>query len=816
MKTGLDRICPPLLPVAVLLCCGVWMGIFPLFSPAWYCLALALAAGLVFTFISFRSSVTLILCAVLAPVWGAMSMGRIHRPVLQDNHISKFADNGPKVVSGTVVSLPRYYPGKIRMVLDCSEILEKNGAPQAVSGRILLNIYGAASETSRGIPGFGDHVRFYSRLNGIRNFSNPGGYDYKARMRYLGIFGSAHAQAGKIKILPRGDTGIKTEFYRRAASMRNRFRQRVLALAKERRSDAAGVLTALVTGQKEVLPRQVKEGFARAGISHLLAISGFHLSLVALGFYLFINGALSRIHTLSVRGLARKASGVLTLIPLSGYALFTGFSPSTQRALVMVAAFMAALLAEREKDPLNILSLAALLILAFDPPALFSISFQLSFTAVFFIIVGFTRVRRMGWMPEHKGVAWLWGMVLVTLFAGLGTGPLIARYFNMVSCVQVVSNLVFVPVIGFVCLPLGLAGLVLEWIWTPGGMWVLDRGLDLLGISLRLIDCITGFEASWARVVTPDNLALALIYLFMAAVYLAVFTRKKKAYIFLAVIMTAGVLYTAYGLKQRFCPGRMSVTVLDVGQGNAAVVRTAGGSTLLIDGGGFSGSSGFDTGRFIIGPYLWRQWICNLDGVVLTHPQADHMNGLVFIMENFRVKQWFRNGDESTARAFEALTALAKEKGIPQHSPGTKGLDLAFDQTRLQILPAPGSPLDVNNNSLVCRLVHGDVSILFPGDIESDREKLLAGEGNMMASTTILVAPHHGSKSSSTNIFLDKLNAQGVIISCGYNNRYGFPHAPVLHRYRERGMKIFRTDLQGAVTMTVFRNGYDIQTQRNN
>ncbi len=742
-------------------------------------------------------------------------MDRINHPVLPEHHISRFADGAKKTIIGQVDSLARHDPGKVRVTLNCKKIIDQNGRSHPVAGRVRVNIYLRGASQKVKLPVFGDSIRFYSRLHGIRNFANPGGYDYKSRMKYQGIFGTTHTRANKITIAPQSETGLRVWFYRQVEAIRTKFWKRTLALAGPGRASSAGVLTALVTGKKEAVSRDVKEQFSKAGISHLLAISGFHLALIALGVYFLLGRAMNWVPSWTISGRNRKVAGLLTLMPLTGYALFTGFSPSTQRALIMVAGFMIALSLEKQKDPLNIICLAAILILVFDPPALFSISFQLSFAAVWCIIVGFARVHQMGWLPENKGLAWLWGMVLVTLFAGLGTAPIIARYFNMISCVQVASNLVLVPLIGFICLPLGIAGfLVGEWIWPWAGDWIVLHVIHLLDMGLGIVAYLTGFDWAWVRVVTPGNVELLLIYGGMAAIYLAVFKRKKQTIIFLLVVIATSVVWIGYRLKQRYLPGRLTIVNLDVGQASAAVIRTPNGKTLLIDGGGFSGWSVFDTGRYIIAPYLWRQWIMSLDAVILTHPQADHMNGLIFILKNFKVDQWIHNGDKNTSRSFRALADIVSNKAISQVIPGPKGTELYFGGVGIRILPGPSHAMDLNNNSLVSRISYKQFSILFPGDIEAEREQMLVNRGELFLDADILVSPHHGSKSSSTHNFLDKVNAQGVIISCGYKNRFGFPSDRVLESYRKRGMDIFRTDLMGAVSVTSSGLGYNITTYR--
>jgi competence protein ComEC len=271
-------------------------------------------------------------------------------------------------------------------------------------------------------------------------------------------------------------------------------------------------------------------------------------------------------------------------------------------------------------------------------------------------------------------------------------------------------------------------------------------------------------------------------------------------------------------MLKRFYPGKLVVHTLDVGQGNAAVVITPDGKTLLIDAGGFGGRSTFDTGRYIVGPFLWKNWILTLDAVILTHPDRDHMKGLSFIFENFRVRQWIKNNDTSPSVVFKTLMRIAEKKGIKIHIPGPDPSRFSWDQVNIKILGRKNVGLadNRNNNSLVTRLDFLSFSMLFPGDIEQTRESKLVHSKNFNLEADILMAPHHGSCSSSSKIFLDKVSPAGVIISCGYMNRHKFPCVTVLQRYRHNRISIFRTDLIGAVTVQSDGVGYAVKAHRKN
>ena len=242
-----------------------------------------------------------------------------------------------------------------------------------------------------------------------------------------------------------------------------------------------------------------------------------------------------------------------------------------------------------------------------------------------------------------------------------------------------------------------------------------------------------------------------------------------------------------------------------------------GDINILVDGGGFSDNSSFDIGRYVVGPFLWSQKILSLDAVILTHPESDHMNGLIYILENFRVNLLIKNRDTRSSRTYEHLMVLCNEKKINFWYPSLSETTLDFDQTRLSFFPATGQiGKSLNNNSLVFKLRFNEFTLLFPGDILNEREVAIASQNLQGCSleSRLLISPHHGSFTSSSNIFLDKVNPESVIISCGFRNQYGFPHLDVLKRYRNRGYKVFRTDINGAVTISSDGFGHNILTQK--
>ncbi|MFK5953063.1 MAG: DNA internalization-related competence protein ComEC/Rec2, partial [Desulfobacterium sp.] len=615
-----------------------------------------------------------------------------------------------------------------------------------------------------------------------------------------------------------------TRFVRAISRLRNHFSLHIQSTVKDQNS--AALLNALVLGKRKMLTTDLQNTFSRSGASHVLAVSGLHLSIVATLFFFLFQKLFSLFTPLLVRGLARKGAALMTLLPLAGYALISGFSPATQRALIMVSVVMFSLTMERENMTLNSLAAAGIAILIFQPGALFSISFQLSFAAVFFIISGLDLARRHGF-PAFGHIVFnkIVLFFLVSLLAIAGTQPLVMRYFNMASFAGIFTNGVTIPVVGFGVLPLGLLSLVVFPISTTLSSGCLVLAGFIARPCINFLTWVCRVPGAWSRTVTPNVLYLIAWYLAMVAIYVLLRGWEKKwgrllGMLALFLVMVQGTL----DVRERFFNHTLKITVLDVGQGNSALIHLPGGRCFLVDGGGFSSNSMFDTGRYLVAPYLWRQNILTLDGVVLTHPEADHMNGLLYILENFKVKVLYKNEDHRQTQGYKRLMALVKSRDVTIHKVDPTGEVMITGQdVTLRFFPGFSVGMtrkkqkkSYNDNSLVLRVQFKTFSMLFAGDIMARREAVLSslpGPGETLKSTLLMV-PHHGSSTSSTSAFLNQVQPEMALISCGWHNRFRFPHARVVRRYQERKISILRTDRDGALHIVSDGKKWHIQTTR--
>ncbi len=796
MKTVLTPLKPASLFIFLSLMAGILSGnYFPDSKTPVLSILEALSVLFILLFF-FHKKTAFILFLCLISGFGFFSIQMKLYPVLPDNHISHFMDIKKTIIKGKIVSFARHYEKKIKVTLQCQKIVTPDQAEKEVSGRIDLSIY----LSSGSIPQYGDIIEFESTLRPVQNFENPGAFDYVRYFKLMGLSGTASCDQKKIRILEDKDQkSILILFIRAMEKIRVDFYNFIIDHTDH--SESGKTLASLITGKTELITPDLRELFSKAGISHLFAISGLHLTIIGYLFFTVIFYFLSIPPKYLMTGWSKKLAGAVTIFPLTLYCIFSGFSPSTQRAFIMAIVLLFSFISEKEKDVISSLSIAGILILLIDSAALFSISFQLSFIAVFFIIYGLSLIKKDSF-PYKKHLLGRAALVIcVTLFAALGTSPLTAHYFSIVSLVQVAANLLLIPIIGTVALSLGILALFCFSFLPAFSGLIIDLCCHLISFSILSSEILVSIPFSWLRVMTLDWSEVTLIYLILASIYTALKGKRKLSAAIAAPIILLSIYNFSNAQPIKKPDKTLAITIIDVGQGNSALIQTPQGNNILVDGGGFSELSAFDTGKNILAPFLWKNKINTLDYIILTHPESDHLNGLIYILKNFKVHTFIKNPDIAKTEAYKILIETCKKKDIRIWEPSKSGEPMYIGETELLFFERDDKPPsdNLNNNSLVFKISYKDFSMLFPGDILSAREKSLAGIKEVNLSSEIMVVPHHGSSSSSTGIFLDKVQAKSVIISCGRDNRYKFPHPDILKRYNDMGTRIFRTDRDGAI-----------------
>ncbi|MGD8725648.1 MAG: ComEC/Rec2 family competence protein, partial [Desulfobacterales bacterium] len=725
-------------------------------------------------------------------------------PRLPADHVHSFSDETRWKIAGVVDSHPRDVAYLKRFVL-LADTLKYKDASYRVKGKVRVTVRGRGPQIARG-----DRVEFRSRLRRPRNFNNPGGFDYQRYMAFKNIRRTAYTRGDRIRVVQKHRT---TGLHDRLIQAR----QAMAALIDSAgRGPSTAVLKALIIGDQAALTSEVRDKFSRAGVGHILAISGLHIGIVAAVSFFLFQRLLRLVRPLLWRAWTRKGAAILSLTPVCFYGLMSGMSPSTQRAVIMVCAFLLTFVVERERDTLNILALAAFIILIVSPPALFSISFQLSFMAVLSILYGMAcwQTRSIDKQTAGTGMAFrlhrkLTAFFLVSVFAIWGTVPLVMTYFNQVSLIGLLANFIIVPLVGFGVIPCGLLALFvypisnqLAYVGVKICIFVLDMAMavitrlaDLPFAALKtftpsVLEILCYYLLGWAllqflsdqKTVSEANVSpkhqsdaglfagsvghvggtAALNRFFFRLTVAgrrvsAKLAGKGSAIVGLGVMLVL-LADAGYWVSQRYWNSDLRVTYLDVGQGNAALLELPGGATALIDGGGFADNNSFDVGARIVAPFLLRKKILSVDTLILSHPNSDHLNGLIYIAEHFNVKSIWTNGEARKTLGYQAFRDIIDRKGHFQ--PDFQQLDRRQEMNGVEfiVLYPPADFItrkisdrwrNTNNNSLVVKVIFGDVSFLFPGDIMLEAEKELVKLAGDELGCDVLLAPHHGSRSSN-------------------------------------------------------------------
>jgi len=736
-------------------------------------------------------------------------------------HIDRLVPEGqPVTLLGQVEKMPEFDGRHSRFVLACEAVLERSGPPRP-EGSNFVPAEGLVRLTLAGPPPPvlepGQRLLAMTRLDRPRGFRTPGAYDSAFNLAAQDIFRIGFLESPlMLEELPERPTSS----WQRLRQGPERLRARIGRFMEHHLAPATAALyQGLVIGNRAAIPPEVIEDFKASGCMHILAISGMHLSLLALMIGWSLTWLMQRSHRLMLRLHVRTLAAVLTMPPLFGYTLLAGGQMPVLRALVMALLVTAALLLHRRHDLLHLLCVAALGLLLWQPLALGTASFQLSFAAVLALILIQPRLQTLlrGPAPDdpcqlqpqpplaRRLGRMLAVALLISLAATLGTLPIMLHHFNQFSLVGPLANLIVEPLLCLWALPLGLLAIVLMGPAPELAAQLLQLGG--LGIDAAISLCHLAASLPLARLhcVTPSPGEIVGFYGLLAAVLWR--QRLGRRFVPLLVCALLCCLLPSAGawLRTRLDHG-MTVWYLDVGQGSASVIELPTGRTVLVDGGG--SSAGPSVGERVIAPFLWRRRHLRLDEVVLTHPDSDHTNGIDYILRHFRPRHLWVNGLPGREQEYERLLATAAQLGIPVLAPEggrvlaaaqTASLTVLHNPVRDQALEFGSSErTPTNEGGLVLRLRQGAQALLFPGDIGAATEARLAGANPDLAAQ-VLLAAHHGSKGSNSAALLEAVRPSHIVVSAGRGREKHFPAPAHLNTWEEAGLHVFVTGRDGTI-----------------
>jgi competence protein ComEC len=651
----------------------------------------------------------------------------------------------------------------------------------------------------------GDRVRFRVQLGEPLGLANPELPDARLQARAQGIdLVASLARAEPLVIVVRAGWYLPRRWAARLHA--------VLAAAIDERLPPlrAAFVRSLVLGERGAVSDEVEAGFRAAGATHVLSVSGLHLTAIAGLVFLLVRRAVLRFPALALRCPADALAAGVALPAVLLYALLTGEAVATARAAIMGGAGFAAVFARRPASAASAIAFAALLIIVQSPLLVLDVSFQLSFSSVAALALAGRRAKERAALAGKLLRAWRWvvGALATTAAASGVTMPLVAHHFGELGPAAPLGNLLLVPLAELGVVPLGLLGAALGTVHPWLGALPLAVAGWLTAVVLWLAEGFRRFAPTFG-VPSPSPLETGAL---MVGAFCAVVSLRGPR---LRRLAGAAALLAVLSFGGRQAARRLSrdlrITFLDVGQGDAALIEGPGGFTALIDGGGNVDGT-FDPGERVIVPLLRRRGIGRLDLVALSHPHPDHMNGLFRVLETVDVGALWTSGDRGDNPAYDRLLALARTRAVALPRPAAwagQGLVIQAHGPWLDDRIAAPPGLSVNDASLVLRVGYAGRWLLFDGDLEEQGEaELVAGTrlGRTIASD-VLKVPHHGSRTSSTAELLGAVNPSLAVISLGRRNRFGFPRPEVLRRYRDRGIEVRRTDVDGAVTVVIDPSG---------
>ena len=680
-------------------------------------------------------------------------------------------------VVGVVAELPRQHERGLRFAFDVEQVLTPNAT---VPPRILLATYNSEQDEPL-ILHAGERWQLTVRLKQPHGSSNPYGFDFEAWMLEQNLRTNGYVH-------PKGDNKRLVTMVNNPSYLIEHLRETVRERFQKTLGDQpyTGVLTALAVGDQSSIPSAQWQVFTRTGVNHLMSISGLHITMLSGLAFALTYVLWRRSVRLTLRLPARKAAAVVGLLVALAYTLLSGYSVPAQRTVYMLAAIAAALWSSRTIAASQILAAALLVVVLFDPWSVLSPGFWLSFGAVALIFyMTAHRLSRPHWLVEYGRVQWAMMIGLIP--------PLLAL-FQQVSLVSPIANAFAIPLVEFVVVPLTLLGALLPF------HWILALAHQAMSICMTALEWLNQLpDAVWTQHAPP----VWSVALGMAGALWCLLPRGFPArWLGLLLMLPMFLVLPAAPLDDV-----LRLIIFDVGQGLAVAAQTHNHALLYDTGPDFSGDA--DSGNRILVPSLRAMGIAQLDGLILTHDDTDHTGGALSVMQAMPIG-WLSS-------SLPAQSPILQQAHNQQRC--TDGQNWDWDGVHFELLhPSPESyaqeKIRKNNRGCVLRISTGKQHILLATDIEKDSEQRLLKEHPDKLPAVLLVVPHHGSKTSSVQPFVEAVHPRYAVFTVGYHNRFGHPKDEVVERYRAAGSELLRSDEDGAILVNMDAENFSMERYR--
>ena len=654
---------------------------------------------------------------------------------------------------------------------------------------------------------YGDKIEVFGEYIVPEISRNYGGFNYRKYLKTQKVYGIF--EANNVKLLDINNVS-KVELFS------NNVKRKIISnVNKILPQGTSQLFLGILIGYDDYISENIEESFRKSSLTHLLAVSGAHISYIIIGFdFLF-----------KKLKIPKNITKILTVVFLTFFMYITDFTASVVRASIMGIILLLSSVFYRKNDMQTSISMSILLILIENPYKILDIGLILSYFATIGIIC-FSKLRN----STNKNVSilkkitnYLKELILITTFANIFVIPIMIYNFNSISLTFVISNLIAGILIG----PITIGGFILIIISFINlkFSYIISIPYNLL---LELLIKITNFTSliplSEILVSTPNIIVIIIYYLFLFFFILYIFINKKlvNRYLvkkanrclekfFIRLKKNSKIIYILImfiilsNLILKTIPQDLKIYFIDVGQGDSTFIITPRKKTILIDSGG---NENYDVGKNTVLPYLLDRGITKLDYILISHFDTDHCKGFEYILKNIKVNNVIISKQVEVTENLQSITEIIKGKNINTIGV-SKGDILKIDKySKIEIFSPENKEniKDINDNSIIAKFTSYNTSILFTGDASQEIEKQLINK-DLNLKADILKVSHHGSSTGTSEEFLEKVNPKISLIGVGKNNKFGHPNEEVLRKLKNRNIKIYRTDEMGEIVININKNG---------
>lgn len=703
-----------------------------------------------------------------------------------DNPLSKNITKKKATYLAQVESIKIQKATKTVLVLNLQKRL--NPAQTKIQGRILLSLPEQCKISS------GSEIQFYSSIYPPKSFKNSGVFSYKSFLKRQYIYGKTFLEGcDEIQVIKNSQTGLLENL-----------RQTIKNSIYKSEIKNKDLIITLLLGEKS-LEKTTKDKLISSGLSHLFVISGLHIGLIAFIIYQLLNFILSFFPKIFLYVPKQKISSLITSLFIIFYTLLCIKSPSIYRASLMSLLILGSTLFHYQKNISHFLALTLFLNLILSPLDFFTASFQLSYTATFFLIFIFPKVQNiLNNNIRDQVFLSILSFFITSILLNLFLLPLTNYHFSSFNLNGLVHNIWAIPTFTFLIIPIILC-LLFNVLILP------NHAAHLLEFCDFIISKFFWFLEQFSLLDLNFNFSLKLhlehVILFYLAIIIFALVRNKFITLALSFVVIFSILLTNYQQKLRY---DFKFTQIDVGQGDAILLE-GDQKTIMIDSGGHPY---LDLGANVLKPFFDYKWIQGLDLAIITHPDLDHFGSFLTLIDFVPIRKFILPTDQSNDPTYKELIQKIKDKKIP-FEVITQNQILKFSKNfSLEILTNQNLKND-NDRSLVILSRYNHHQVLFTGDISKKREYQLLAKYNQKLKSDILKISHHGSKSSSSDLFLETVKPKFASIGVGENSHFGHPHKLILNKLKNKGIKTYRTDKNGEINFQLEGNQWTVKTYTN-